>query len=169
MAKGATGHLDEERMIEAVLDEAGLEETARRHLIACDACRAQKETLKDRLARFGQVSRKCTPQPLSRPRLSPAEFGVDKPRWSIRPSLGMGLAAASILVVLLSTIPFRQKQVQVYNVQVVYTEMAQDEKFMTEIDGLVENPLPRLYVDLGDPAENSDDTGSQRPSPGGAG
>ena len=169
MVKKATCHLDEERLIEAVLDEAGLEEPARRHLIECDACREQKETLEERLSRFGQLSRRCMPRPLRRPRLSAAEFGIAKPRWKIRPSFGMGLAIASVLAVLLSTVPFRHKDVQVYNVQLVYAEMAQDEKFMTEVDGLVENPLPRSIVEFADPADNGDDTQIQRPSTGGAG
>ena len=58
---------------------------------------------------------------------------------------------------------------QVYNVQLVYAEMAQDKKFITEVDGLVENPLPRLFVEIADPADNGDETQIQRPLTGGAG
>jgi hypothetical protein len=169
MVKNATCHLDEERLIEAVLDEAGLEEATRRHLIECAACREQKEVLEQKLARFGQMSRRCMPEPFRRPRLAGAKFGNLKPQWKIRPSFGMGLAIASVLAVLLSTVPFRHKQVQVYNVQLVYAEMAQDKKLLTEVDGLVENPLPRLVVEIADPADNGDDIQIQRPSLGGAG
>jgi hypothetical protein len=169
MAKGATGHLDQERIIEAVLDESGLDETARRHLIECAICRGQKEALEGGLARFTQISRKCTPMPRRRPRLSGAELHQFKMRWKIRPSIAMGVAIASILAVLLSPFTFGHKQARVYNLQMVYTEMAQDEKFMTEIEGLEENPLPSFYVEISDPTENTDDMQKTPSSPGGAG
>ncbi len=169
MVKNETCHLDEERLIEAVLDEASLAETARRHLNECDACRDQKANLEWKLSRFGQMSRRCMPQPLRRPRLSGIEFGVVKPRWKIRPSFGMGLAIASLLAVLLSTVPFRHHETQVFNVQLVYAEMAQDDKFMTEVEGLVENPLPKLVVEIADPADDNENTQRQHLSPGQSG
>lgn len=54
------------------------------------------------------------------------------------------------------------KQDKLFTQDVVYREMAQDQKFMSEIEQLEENPLPRIYVDIGDPSDDEGDT----PSPG---
>ena len=50
-------HLDEKQIIEAVTDERGMDGALRSHLLECPDCRAQKEALQGRLARFGHISR----------------------------------------------------------------------------------------------------------------
>ena len=77
-------HLDEKQIIEAVIDERGLDGALRRHLFECSACRAQKEALQGRLARFGQISRGETPLDFRKPRVSGKgrrriETGVENP------------------------------------------------------------------------------------------
>jgi hypothetical protein len=155
MAKPITGHLNEDRVIEAIMDEAGLDEEIRSHLVECPACRAEKEVLKGRLARFGQLSREHTPLPLRRPRLSTDTAPSVKPVWRIRPSLGMGLALASLLAILLS--PHIIRNGKDAKLDKIYKEMLQDDKFMTEIEKLEDNPLPRFYVEMSDPSEEGPD------------
>ena len=148
-------HLDEKQIIEAVTDERGLDGALRRHLFECPDCRAQKEALQGRLARFGQISRGEAPLDFRKPRISEKSAGVLRPVWRIRPAFGMGMAFALILALLLS--PLTLKRDKLYTQDVVYREMLQDEKFMTEIEKLEENPLPGFYVGIGDPGDDERD------------
>jgi hypothetical protein len=148
-------HLNEKQIIEAVTDERGLDEALRRHLLECPECRAQKEALQGRLARFGQISRGETPLDFRKPRVLEKGAGVLRPVWRIRPAFGMGMAFALILAVLLS--PLTLKRDRLYTQEVVYREMLQDEKFMNEIEKLEENPLPGFFVGIGDPGDDERD------------
>ena len=147
-------HLDEKQIIEAVTDEGGLDGALRRHLFECPACRVKKEALQGGLARFGQISRGEAPLDFRKPRVSEKSAGVLRPVWRMRPALGMGVALASIVALLLS--PLTLKRDRLYTQDVVYREMLQDEKFMTEIEKLEENPLPGFYV-IGDPGDDERD------------
>ncbi len=167
MANLTTGHLDEEQIIEAVIDKSGLDSAVRRHLMECSACRAEKEALEERLARFGQFSRDHAPSPRKWPQLTerrPARLA--RPSWKIRPSFGMGLVAASILALLLNPHFFKPKHDVALDK--VYQEMLRDAQFMSEIEKLEENPLPRFYVDITgfSDQDDSDDLHESR-SPGG--
>ena len=148
-------HLDEKQIIAAVIDERGLDGALRRHLFECPACRAQKEALQGRLARFGHISRGEAPLDFRKPRVWQKGAAVLRPAWKIRPAFGMGLAFALILALLLS--PLTLKRDRLYTQEVVYREMLQDEKFMTEIEKLEENPLPGFYVGIGDPGDDERD------------
>ncbi|MEN6437850.1 MAG: hypothetical protein ABFD97_04655 [Syntrophobacter sp.] len=169
MAKQITGHLNEEQIIESVIDKSGLDSAVRRHLLECSACRAEKEALENRLTRFGQFSREHAPSPRRWPRLlerRPAS--TIRPSWRIRPSfgMGMGLVLASFLALLLNPHLFKPKKDVA--LEKVYQEMLRDEQFMSEIEKLEENPLPRFYVDITDfsDQDGSDDLHESR-SPGG--
>lgn len=151
------GHLDEKQIIEAVFDERGLERMLRSHLLECQACRGQKEALQGRLTRFGQISRGLAPESFRKPKLSERSAPVSAPVWKNRPALALGLAF-TIMVLLLS--PLTINRDKLYSQDLVYREMIQDEKFMNEIEKLEENPLPRFYVDMGDPSEDAGDVES---------
>lgn len=144
-----SGHLDERQIIEAAVDETSLEETARVHLRECPACRAQIGALAGKLARFGRMTVECSPPLLKSPRLSEREPRALRLRWGVRPMIGMGLAAASILVLMLS--PMAVKRGKAPSIDKVYKEMLQDAQFMSEIKNLEDNPLPRFLVDISDP------------------
>ena len=148
-------HLDEKQIIAAVIDERGLDGALRSHLLECPDCRAQKEALQGRLARFGDISRGEVPLDFRKPRVPEMSAGVLSPVWRIRPAFGMGVAFALILALLLS--PLTLKRDRLYTQDVVYREMLQDEKFMTEIEKLEENPLPGFYVGIGDPGDDERD------------
>lgn len=156
MANKVNEHLGEERIIHAVIDGADMEEEVRRHLLACPECRAEKEVLEDRLARFGHLLQAETPRPRRRPRLAGGEADTVKRVWRIRPAIGMGLVFASLLAVFLNPLVFRHGKDA--NLEKIYQEMRQDAKFMGEIESLEENPLPRFYVDISDsPDQDSPD------------
>lgn len=166
MANPISSHLSEEQISAAVMDEAGLDGEVRSHLLECSACRDKKENLEGKLARFGQLSREYTPLPLRRPRLAGDRVPSVKPVWKLRPSLGMGLAAALLMVTFLS--PHFLRNSKEANLAKIYKEMVQDDKFMTEIEKLEENPLPRFYVEMSDPSEDESED-SENDLPGRAG
>jgi hypothetical protein len=148
-------HLEDIQIIEALIDESGLDRELRRHLFECPACRAQKEALEVGLARFGQISRGQAPANFRKPRFVEQGAGRFGLVWKIRPALGLGMVFATLLALLVS--PLTIKRDKLYTQDVVYREMLQDEKFMTEIEKLEENPLPRFYVDIGDPGDDEGD------------
>lgn len=151
MTKKITGHLDEERIIAAIVDEQGLDFAARRHLVECTDCRTRRQTIEGGLARFGKLSRENAPLSLKRPRLAGAGARLFGPVWRIRPSIGMGLVVATLLAFLLT--PYLHHYLKPGKdavMEKIYLEMLQDERFMAEIKTLEEDPLPRFYVDISD-------------------
>ncbi len=151
MTKRMTGHLDEERIIAAVVDEQGLNFAARRHLAECTDCRARRQAIEGDLARFGKLSRENAPLPLKRPRIADTGARWLRPAWRLRPSIGMGLLAASLLAFLLS--PYLHQYLgrgKGVAMEKIYLEMLQDERFIAEIKTLEEDPFPRFYVDISD-------------------
>jgi hypothetical protein len=154
-------HLDDNQIIEAVINEEGLDGMLRRHLSECSACRAQKEGLQTSLAQFGEISRGHTPLNYRKPKLTDKKAGSMVRAWRIHPALAV-CAALALLVLLLS--PLAIERDKLFTKEVVYREMLQDQKFMAEIRNLEENPLPGFYVDIsGRGAENPD---SAAPGPG---
>ena len=150
-------HLDEQQIIEAVIDERGLDAVLRRHLFECSACQAEKEALKAGSIGSVKFHAKGRPEHFRKPTISELWAGVFKPVWKIRPSLGVGVAFASILGPSSEPVD-TQTGKGIYTLDAVYQEMLQDDKFMTEIEKLEENPLPRFYVDT-DP--DDDDKGDR--------
>jgi len=74
----------------------------------------------------------------------------------------MGLAAALLMLIFLS--PHFLGNSKETSLDKIYKEMVQDDKFMTEIEKLENNPLPRFYVEMSDPSEDvPDDTDSDVP------
>jgi hypothetical protein len=156
-------HLDEEQIIEAVVDEKGLDGALRRHLLQCPSCRARKEDLQGRLARFGQISREGIPADFRKPRLSRHRAGVSKWTWELRPALGMSIAFASLLALLITPLTLN-RDTTIYTLDRVFQEMRQDGEFLSEIEKLEDNPLPHIYVEISDPGDDEKDIQSPKSS-----
>jgi hypothetical protein len=148
-------HLDDKQIVEAVIDENSLAGELRRHLFECSVCSAQRGLLEGRLARFGQISRGVAPSNFRKPKIVEYGAGEFATVWKIRPALGLGMVFATLFALLLS--PLAIKNDKIYTQDVVYREMIQDERFMTEIENLEENPLPRFYVNMGEPSDEEGD------------
>ena len=144
-------HLDDNQIIEAVIDEEGLNGLLRRHLSECPACRAQKEMLQARLARFGEISRGKIPLGYRKPKLIEMNAGEMAKAWTIHPALAI-CAALAVLALFLTPIVINRDNL--FTKSVVYREMLQDEKFMAEVRSLEENPLPSFSVDISGPGSN---------------
>ena len=141
-------HLTEKEIIQAVIDETDLTESAREHLSMCHICRNEKEGLGNQLSRLGDSAERLSPLPWKSIKL-PRKDALKIPRvwrWQWQSLLATGIAAAMIFAVLLWKTPFPISQKN--QGEEMITEFVKDEKLMADISSLVENPLPEIYLDL---------------------
>jgi hypothetical protein len=146
-------HLGEYDILQAVIDVADLPEQQQQHLVNCSACRSQKERLEHELEHLGQLADRYAPEPQRRVTVS-----QQKVRWPIF-SRGFAFSAAAVAAVILvvwGTFLIRsQQQGSIGNLA---QDMVEAERLMTEINGLVENALPPVYLDIvGETNLNIDD------------
>jgi hypothetical protein len=136
-------HLAEADILQAVVEDTGLTDLQRVHLAQCPDCRSSKERLEQELARLGQLARRYCPAPQRRitivePRHRSAFFS--------RGFVFSAAAVAAAILVMLGVFLIRsQPQGNVGNLA---QNMVEAERLMTEVNGLVENALPPVYLDI---------------------
>ena len=140
-------HLDEEQILHAVVDEAELSPTQRKHLIICSQCRVNKERFEQDLERLGDLAKHFTPLPKNRISL-PAENTRSFPIWPLswRASLGAVMAAAIVILIVWSAGPLRTGFQD--NTDMQTEEVFKPDPLMTEIRMLTENALPSVYQEI---------------------
>ena len=136
-------HLNEETILQAVIDEADLSDPQQQHLAGCPQCRANKERLENELTHLGQLAERYAPEPLRRITLE--EDKIRRPFLIRRFAFGVAAAATVIIVVWAA---FLIRNPQPGNVGNVAQNMIEAERLMSEIDVLVENALPQVYLDI---------------------
>ncbi len=139
--KGRIGHLTEEQIITAVVDEEGLKEEQRRHLQTCPLCREERAALTSGLERLGQLAAHFTPAPQRRPAI---------PNREPRPLRFRGVAfatgfAAALLVALIWGPAFLSDSPR--QMVAEFSEETAMTLFLVE-DILEESALPDDYSDL---------------------
>ena len=136
-------HLAEDDMLRAVIDDTDLSTLQRQHLAECSRCRSRRESLESELTHLGQLAERYAPEPLRR-----TTVAHDKVRlpFSIR---GFAFSAATVVAVIIvvwaAFLIRNQQQAPVGNLA---QNMVEAERLMTEINGLVENALPPVYLDI---------------------
>ena len=136
-------HLGENDILKAVIDETDLPKRLKRHLNECSHCRSQKENIAQELARLGQLARRYAPEPQRR--VSLAADRVRRPLLNWKFAFSAAAVAAAIMVVWATVLIQNQQPGRVENLA---QNMIEAEKLMTEIDGLVENALPPVYLKI---------------------
>ncbi|MDX1708269.1 MAG: hypothetical protein R3274_06690 [Desulfobacterales bacterium] len=136
-------HLEEDHILRAVIDDTDLSALQQQHLAECSRCQADRERLESELAHLGQMAQRYTPQPLKRIRL--VEEKVRSP-FSLRGFAFSAAAVAAVLIVVWATFLIRSQQPG--RVGNLAQDMVEAERLMTEIDVLVENALPQVYLDI---------------------
>ncbi len=136
-------HLAENDLLQAVVDDSSLSQHLRQHLNECSRCRLQKERFEQELVRLGQLARRYAPEPRRR-----VSIGTDRRRlpflnWKF--AFGAAAVAAAIIVVWATVLIQNQQPGSVGNLA---QNMIEAERLMTEIDGLVENALPPVYLEI---------------------
>jgi predicted anti-sigma-YlaC factor YlaD len=130
-------------MLQAVIDDTDLSALQQQHLAECSQCRSHRERLENELAHLGQMAERYAPEPLRR--ITVAHDKVRSP-FSIRGFVFSAAAVAAVIVVVWATFLIRNQQES--RVGNLAQNMVEAERLMTEINVLVENALPQVYLDI---------------------
>ena len=136
-------HLEEDLILQAVIDDNDLSELHQQHLIACPECRTRKEQLEQELARLGRLAQRYTPKPQKRIILPEQKVRPPFINWKF--AFGAAAVAAVILVVWATGLIQNQQQGSNGNLA---QDMVEAERLMTQVNILVENALPQVYLDI---------------------
>jgi hypothetical protein len=139
-------HLKEKQILQALIDAKDLPMPLQKHLIECVHCRSQKEHLEQELARLGQLAQRYAPEPQKRILVTD-----QKPRSAFSEFLSGRLAFAAaavafVLIVIWGTLLIRSHQQG--SIGNLAKDVVEAERLMTEINVLVENALPQVYLDI---------------------
>ena len=146
-------HLGEDDILQAVVDDTDLSTLQQQHLAECSRCRSHRERLENELTHLGQAAERYAPEPLRR--ITVAHDKVRSP-FSIRGFAFSAAAVAAAIIVVWATFLIRSQQ-QGRNGNLAQN-MVEAERLMTEINVLVENALPQVYLDIvGDTSLNLDE------------
>ncbi|MGD9363549.1 MAG: hypothetical protein PVH85_32095 [Desulfobacterales bacterium] len=140
-------HLDEQQLIQAVVDETDLPRSGQSHLVSCHQCRSSKESLEQELVRLGQIAKDYTPQPQKRIRIPVHE--PRSTRWTFlnwRNAVGAAATVAAVLLVFWATTSVRN--LNEFGTAGAPSELMEAKRLMMEVDMLVENALPPLYLEI---------------------
>jgi predicted anti-sigma-YlaC factor YlaD len=136
-------HLEENDILQAVIDNTDLSVLQQQHLVECSQCRSSKQRLEQELARMGQLAERYAPKPQRR--IIVAEQKVRSPLLNRRFAFSAAAVAAVILVVWGTFLIRNQQQGSIGNLA---QNMVEAERLMTQINVLVENALPQVYLDI---------------------
>ena len=147
-------HLDEQELIQAVVDESDLPQSMQAHLVTCHQCRASKESFEQELASLGQMAERYAPKPQKRIVLPVHEAKSNF--WTFlnrRNAIGSAVTVAAVLIVFWGTTIVRN--LTEYGTDRGPSELMEAKQLMTEVNMLVDNALPPLYLNIS--AENNSD------------
>ena len=140
-------HLDEQQLIQAAVDESDLPRSVQMHLGDCDQCRSEKESFEQEMAALGQMAERYAPQPQKRIVLPVPE--ARSARWTFLNWRHAAGAAASVVIVLMvfwGTTTFRN--LSDYGTAGDPAELLEARQLMTEVNMLVDNALPPIYLEI---------------------
>ena len=136
-------HLGENDILKAVIDNTDLTRLQHQHLQECLQCRSQKEQVENELARLGQLAQQYAPEPQRRVTMPEQK---DRATFFNRGFAFSAAAVAAVIIVTWATLLIRnQQQGSIGNLA---QNMVEAERLMMEIDVLVENALPPVYLDI---------------------
>jgi predicted anti-sigma-YlaC factor YlaD len=146
-------HLEEDDILQAVVDETDLSVLQQQHLAQCLQCRTHKEQLEQELAHLGQLAERYAPRPQKR--IIVADQKVHLPLLNWRIVFSAAAVAAVILIVWGTSLIQNQRTGSIGNSA---QDMVEAEKLMTQVNVLVENALPPIYLDIvGETGSNLDE------------
>jgi hypothetical protein len=136
-------HLAEENILQAVIDDTDLSTLQQKHLAQCSRCQSHRQRLENELAHLGQLAERYAPQPLRR--INVADDNARLPLLIRRFAVSAAAVAAVIIVVWATFLLRSQQQGGIDNLA---QNMVEAERLMTEVNVLVENALPQVYLDI---------------------
>lgn len=134
-------HLTEAQILQAIVDLSDLSDAQQAHLAVCSVCMAEKSHLDRMLAELGSKARATTPAVMKRPVFPDRRPGF-RLDWflGVRPFVRIALPALLVLVTITAALFLKPDQ----DKHIVYVEeqTIDPEQLMSDIDRLIENPLP---------------------------
>ena len=140
-------HLDEQQLIQAVVDENDLPRSMQAHLVSCHQCRSSKVSFEQELVHLGQLAERYSPPPQRKIAIPVHE--ARSSRWSFlnwRNAIGAAATVAAVLLVFWGTTSVRN--LTEFGTAGAPSELMEAKRLMTEVNMLVENALPPLYLEL---------------------
>jgi predicted anti-sigma-YlaC factor YlaD len=140
-------HLDEDQLIRAVVDATDLPAAVQTHLADCDQCRAGKENFEKQLVDLGQMAEHLAPKPQRRIVLpSPKSERTFSSFFEWRSLAVAAATVAAVLIVVWGTNLVRD--ITEHRSASRTAEMVEAKQLMTEVNMLVDNVLPTIYLEI---------------------
>ena len=136
-------HLNEDRIIRAIVDENGLTTTEQKHLSNCSTCQKEKQEFEQVLSRMGDMSQELVPLPRRRFVFTPQE-SRSWFRWQT--ALVTGCVMVLLVVGIWQSSLFKKIQKN-GSVQTVQT-MASDQHRLAAVTLVEDYALPDVYQDI---------------------
>ena len=135
-------HLAEAQILQSLVDLSDLSGDQQAHLAACPVCMAEKNRLDRMLLQVGNMARASAPVVTSRPVLPDRHPGFLQ-RWffDVRPLVRIAVPALLVLMVVTAVLVLKPDQDK--HMSFVEKQTIDPEQLLSDIDRLIENPLPQ--------------------------
>lgn len=142
MTSASNEHLAEKQILQAIVDSSDLSDDQKVHLTACPVCLTEKDRLDRMLLQVGNMARASAPAVMSRPVLPERHSGFLRGRFfDLHPFVRIAVPALLVLVVIMATLVL--KPASDTHIASVKKQMIDPEQLLSDIDRLIENPLPQ--------------------------
>ncbi len=153
MNKNNGSHLNEEQIYKAIIDESQLLSSENEHLSDCPECRTAVESFQNDLKLLGQTAESFVPLPKRRMIL------YEK---TVKNSLfGWGTSFAAAITILFFVITMHSDSMKLIfdnkdnKTDITNSALYYEDILMTQVNILIENPLPAKYLFISD-EDNTD-------------
>jgi hypothetical protein len=143
-----TAHLSENEILVAMVDPADLSAARLSHLYHCEHCESARRRLERGLTRFGEFADQYTPSPLRPAMLRDRPIRVRGRGWNWAWK-GISAAAVAALVIMVVSLWTQSPTTRPLSLSGVSgKEPVDTERLVSQVNALVENPLPAAYMAL---------------------
>jgi len=140
-------HLDENQLIQAVVDKNDLPAPALAHLATCGQCLAGTQRLEHELESLGSMAERYAPKPQRSIRLPVQESKSSLAAFlTWRNAIGALVTVAAAIIVVWGTTLVRNQTGS--GTQGSTAEMIEAKQLMTQVNMLIDNALPPLYLEI---------------------
>lgn len=142
MTAASNEHLTEELILQAIVDLSDLSDEQQVHLTTCPMCQAEKERLDRMLLQVGDMARASAPVVVNRPVLPERHSGFLLERFfNFQPFVRIAVPVLLVLVIIMASLVLKPDSDT--HIAIVEQQMIDPEQLLSDIDRLIENPLPQ--------------------------
>lgn len=150
MNKNNGSHLNEEQIYKAIIDESQLLPSENEHLSDCPECRTAVESFQNDLKLIGQTAERFVPLPKRR-KILYEKTGKNS-------LFGWGTSFAAAITILFFVITMHSDSMKLIfdnKTDITNSALYSEDILMTQVNNLIENPLPAKYLFISD-EDNTD-------------